>query len=183
MEDQTEEGEEGKKFLFCKKHQAKGTKVLKQFGPEGLKSSGKTIESERERKRVEKVQRRVKEIKDKVKHQSKRKRAIKEVFANDKRQQIQTLPDKSKKNLTQVSNESADPKSNDLTEDMEETTIEDTKEATHDFVDFRLLPLETQLALIQRVAHKIKITEDISELGGRFLECSISQDPIKQKHK
>jgi hypothetical protein len=189
MDDQIDPEDEDKRFIFCKKHQPNGIKILKEQGWKGLEADLEPDladdEPQKEKARIEKLNRRLEELKTKV-AKSPKKRKISSSkgklgsdFLNSAREELVLSRDTS--NLIVNSYNEPEPSTpNDLISNEESknslniqnTNTSPTKRVykhTDKFVDFRAIPSQMQLSLLQRVATKINETFNIRDISGKCL--------------
>jgi hypothetical protein len=173
MDDQIDPEDDDKRFIFCKKHQPDGIKILKEQGSKGLEADLEPdeadIEPEKEKERIEKLNQKLKELKSKVSKSPKKRKItssrgkLGDDFLNNAREELglnrntnsfitESYID-SKSMSSNIPNESEESK---ISEDIQNTSpTKRVYKHTDKFVDFRAIPSQMQLSLLQRVASKI----------------------------
>lgn len=194
MDDQIDPEDDDKRFIFCKKHQPDGIKILKEQGSKGLQPDLEPdeadVEPEKEKERIEKLNQRLKELKSKVAKSPKKRKItsskgkLGDDFLNNAREEL-GLNRNTNNFITESYIEPKSITSNVFKESEESKTFENIQNAsptkrvykhTDKFVDFRAIPSQMQLSLLQRAASKINECLNIWEISGKVLPFEPSLD-------
>jgi len=180
MDDQVDPKDEDRRFIFWKKHQAEGIKILKTEGSNGLDPDPETADEEEDdvikRKQLEKLDQKLKDLKSKAKARPKPskptfKPILSDLAFSDMRQSL----NQSKSTFLKNSDNQQEFISSWNNTKPNSSILNQSFSSTPDkfgFINYLSLPLTDQNILVTKLGGKINFTKNESQLiGWHFKKC------------
>ena len=173
MDDQVDPDDEEKRFIFCKKHQIEGIKVLQTSGYKGLEpdiaSEIDESDEETEKRRIEKLNKRLQDLKTKVKHIPKQPRLPNKLSEKDILQNTGFNNTNTTKNWTEENGLASNASS----------IIQKEVQTDGKYTYYKFLTTEVQLKLLTKASAKLNGARNTNKLGGKTLNSTIRADMLK----